>query len=486
MNGHIRDIISQPKPTVDFAEIMQARKIVLLRLPMSPSDDETRSFIGTLVVSQLLKVIFLRADISENLRVPFALYCDEFHNFATPDFAKLFAQTRKFKIMPVVAHQVRKQLKPGDPNKSATLGAPNKVHFSLSTHDAEEFAKEVSKKPPANIKLEPQMVISQSPVSDLLKGHVNPQIREFVDLQLRPMQKWAEDIKEEIERRKLIRTEMMDEAAISRLDAQVERERGILQGHLAIRTSLTDATKSVERSLYETNILQDLHSLKSDLDQNMDSLDRFLTAVMERQITPRHKEFADFITSYIQNFPGLEEKYKQALKQHIQLQYGDSAQVLKQNEKETIRKAYFAELLQCEKGRRNGLGMLVSVNEFARFCDLLSKPENHIKKPTGQYIEKEVPLRTEADMVGEMRRELISLPNYTAYAKIMQSKYKITTFALPVKWPEDVSAKIQQEVLDRTYREYCQKREIIENQIKQKQAAWQKDLTIEPLPGRRR
>ncbi len=218
---YIRDIISQPKPTVDFAEIMQARKIVLLRLPMSPSDDETRSFIGTLVISQLLKVIFLRADISENLRVPFALYCDEFHNFATPDFAKLFAQTRKFKIMPVVAHQVREQLKPGDPNKSATLGAPNKVHFSLSTYDAEEFAKEVSKKPPTYTKLEPQMVISQSPVYDLLQGHANSEIQQFVNRYLRPLQNWEEDVKKEIEGGKLIRTEMMDEAAIYRFKAQL-------------------------------------------------------------------------------------------------------------------------------------------------------------------------------------------------------------------------------------------------------------------------
>ncbi len=134
-------IISQPKPTLDFAEIMDSRKIVLLSIPIW-LDEETRSFIGTLIISQLLKVILLRTDKPEQSRTPFAVYCDEFHNFATPDFARLFTQTRKFKIMPVVAHQHRAQFKPDDPNKGATLAAPNKVHFNL-TPGAERAEREV-------------------------------------------------------------------------------------------------------------------------------------------------------------------------------------------------------------------------------------------------------------------------------------------------------------------------------------------------------
>jgi hypothetical protein len=65
-NPYIKHIISQPKSTIDFADVMQRRKIVLLHIP-SWQDDESRSFIGTLVISQLLKVIFLRAEISEHL-----------------------------------------------------------------------------------------------------------------------------------------------------------------------------------------------------------------------------------------------------------------------------------------------------------------------------------------------------------------------------------------------------------------------------------
>lgn len=36
-----------------------------------------------------------------------------------------------------------------------------------------------------------------------------------------------------------------------------------------------------------------------------------------------------------------------------------------------------------------------TIDEFVRFCVLLAKPENHIRVPSGQYIEKQVPLRQE-------------------------------------------------------------------------------------------
>lgn len=70
-------------------------------------------------------------------------------------------------------------------------------------------------------------------------------------------------------------------------------------------------------------------------------------------------------------------------------------------------------------------------------CRELCKAENHIRTPSGQYIEVETPLRTEADMVGEKVREITELSKYTAYAKIFSSsgvwKGKIKTRPLPEK-----------------------------------------------------
>jgi hypothetical protein len=80
-NPYIKHVISQPTPSFDFVKVMEQRKIVLLRMPPW-QDNESKAFIGTLVISQLLKAIFLRADVSEHLRTSFAIYCDEFRDYS--------------------------------------------------------------------------------------------------------------------------------------------------------------------------------------------------------------------------------------------------------------------------------------------------------------------------------------------------------------------------------------------------------------------
>jgi hypothetical protein len=66
LNTHpyIKHVIGQATPTIDFVEVMEERKIVLLRIP-SWQDAESRALIGILVISQLLKTIFLRAEVAE-------------------------------------------------------------------------------------------------------------------------------------------------------------------------------------------------------------------------------------------------------------------------------------------------------------------------------------------------------------------------------------------------------------------------------------
>jgi hypothetical protein len=44
-----------------------------------------------------------------------------------------------------------------------------------------------------------------------------------------------------------------------------------------------------------------------------------------------------------------------------------------------------------------------TIDEFARFCVLLAKPENHIKVRSGQYVEKQVPQRLD-EVSGDVPR----------------------------------------------------------------------------------
>jgi len=144
-NPYIKHILGQHHSTIDFRDIINKKKIFLVKL--SEDDEPFTKLIGTILISKLLNVIFSDTTPEEK-RVDFALYCDEFQNFASPDFAKLFTVTGKWHIMPIVSHQHGVQLDRVDPTiRGAVAGAAIKVLYQLPEDDAKEFASSFAKTP---------------------------------------------------------------------------------------------------------------------------------------------------------------------------------------------------------------------------------------------------------------------------------------------------------------------------------------------------
>jgi hypothetical protein len=81
------------------------------------------------------------------------------------------------------------------------------------------------------------------------------------------------------------------------------------------------------------------------------------------------------------------------------------ARVIDALEIERIKRACLEKLLAWP-GVRDALKV---VEELVRFCELLSKPENHVLISTGKFIEKPVNMRAVQDMRNEMAQELIAL-----------------------------------------------------------------------------
>ena len=55
-------------------------------------DEQVVSLLGSVLIQQLLLAATSRAEVSRANRVPVSLYADEFHRFATRDFATLFGR----------------------------------------------------------------------------------------------------------------------------------------------------------------------------------------------------------------------------------------------------------------------------------------------------------------------------------------------------------------------------------------------------------
>lgn len=136
-------IVSQSGATVDFAELLAKRRILLVRL--SSELEEATSLLGTAIVLRIFEAALQRKTIPKTQRPPFCLYADEFGLFATPTFGKLLQQVRKYHVATTIAHQLRSQL--SSELQDAAKGAVNIVSFQLMTDDAREMAREYVAKP---------------------------------------------------------------------------------------------------------------------------------------------------------------------------------------------------------------------------------------------------------------------------------------------------------------------------------------------------
>ena len=61
---------------------------------------------GLILVPKILMAAMSRQNVPEEQRKPFYIYVDEFQNFATPDFAQILSEARKFGLSLTVAESV--------------------------------------------------------------------------------------------------------------------------------------------------------------------------------------------------------------------------------------------------------------------------------------------------------------------------------------------------------------------------------------------
>ncbi len=119
-NMMMRNIIGQAKSAFSFRKVMDEGKILIINLAKGKIGEENSNFLGLLIVPQILMAAMSRADIPEEQRRDFYLYVDEFQNFATPDFAQILSEARKYRLNLTVANQFIGQM--DDEIKNAVFG----------------------------------------------------------------------------------------------------------------------------------------------------------------------------------------------------------------------------------------------------------------------------------------------------------------------------------------------------------------------------
>ena len=97
----IRNIIGQPRCSLDFEEIIRRKQILIVNLNQNKIGLDNASFIGMLIISRIRQAAAKVGKRDE----PFTLTIDEAHSFPTMELSKIITQGRHTGLFIRIAHQ---------------------------------------------------------------------------------------------------------------------------------------------------------------------------------------------------------------------------------------------------------------------------------------------------------------------------------------------------------------------------------------------
>jgi hypothetical protein len=139
----MRNIIGQTKSGFNLRDIMDNKKILLVNLSKGKTGELNSQLLGMIFVMKFQAAAMGRADVPEDQREDFALYVDEFQNFATDSFESILSEARKYRLNLILANQFMTQLT--DKIREAIIGNVGTVISGrIGTTDAELMVKRFS------------------------------------------------------------------------------------------------------------------------------------------------------------------------------------------------------------------------------------------------------------------------------------------------------------------------------------------------------
>lgn len=140
-NDMMRPIIAQQNSTLNFREIMDQGKILIINLSKGRIGEINSHLLGMIVVGKLLMAALSRVDVPQEDRKDFYLYIDEFQNVTTDSISQILSEARKYRLDLIIAHQFIGQLT--EPISKAVFGNVGSLcSFRIGPEDAEFLEKQ--------------------------------------------------------------------------------------------------------------------------------------------------------------------------------------------------------------------------------------------------------------------------------------------------------------------------------------------------------
>jgi len=134
----IRSMFAQ-KEGIDFNEIIENKKIVVIKLSLGLIGEENSYLLGSLFLSKINQVAHSRQTLPKNERHPYYLYLDEFHNYMTSSVVSMLSGARKYGIGLTMAHQELGQIESSNMLNSVISNPYIRICFRLGDNDARKL-----------------------------------------------------------------------------------------------------------------------------------------------------------------------------------------------------------------------------------------------------------------------------------------------------------------------------------------------------------
>lgn len=220
-NKTMRNIIGQSKSAFDFRKCMDEGKILLINLSKGKLGEENSSFLGLVLIPKILVAAMSRQEIPEPKRRDFFLYVDEFQNFATPDFATILSEARKYHLDLTVANQFIGQM--DEEVKNAVFGnVGSLISFRVGVTDASYLQREY------------QPIFSESDLINVERFHAY--MKTIVDNE--PVSPFSVDMTKDINKLRSMGNEKISQAVIQLSRLKYGRPRELVEAEITQRARL--------------------------------------------------------------------------------------------------------------------------------------------------------------------------------------------------------------------------------------------------------
>jgi hypothetical protein len=285
-NEMMRNTLGQTKSGFNMREIMDNKKILLVNLSKGRTGELNSQLLGMIFITKFQAAAMGRANIPEDEREDFALYVDEFQNFATDSFASILSEARKYRLNLVLANQFMTQLT--DNIREAIIGNIGTVISGrigitdaeilqkkfAPTFDAEDLTKLPNYQTITSVLINgvPSAAFSMSLVPPM--GKSNPQLRDAL--------------------------KKLSAAKYGHPRAQVEREifARLGAGDAAKKAKLEEMKKAQQDRLNRVSTLnQEQEAIKPRISNNSSFLDEWLAKRQQISATVANKNQTEIKTN---------------------------------------------------------------------------------------------------------------------------------------------------------------------------------------------